>query len=239
MIRASAAVSRWCSDRIEENLEHQPRSLSLVVNGHVLATQEVNSAVSRLELDLNIGGPIELIEIISEQGFCLFGLPVDEQPPEVSPEIYRLVQLRGGRTVEAWLRFTSMGPRIETLYCDPALAALSDEAVEDRPRREGEPAIRLSQRDSAGAGSSRPSRGFHISTAILSGYEGDDLNMQARLSIQAHRPLPPLLLPPRSSPEIPKAALVLPPSAQSAIPARSRRFGFDSSRSSFAARALL
>ena len=123
-------------DRIEETLEHEPRTLSLVVNGHLVATQEINSSVSRQELEINIGAPIELIEIISEQGICLLSLPVEVQPPAAPPEIYRIVRHRGGRTLEAWLRFTSMGPRAETLYRDPAFVVtpvgdLLDEKASD------------------------------------------------------------------------------------------------------------
>jgi DNA-directed RNA polymerase specialized sigma24 family protein len=115
-------------NRIQEVLEHQPRSLTLVVNGHVVATQDVSLAVCKQEVE--IGEQIELIEVLSEQGLCLLAMPVSSVPPNAPPEIYRQVRLSCGRTVEAWLRFTSMGPRVETSYRDPALLAVVEESAE-------------------------------------------------------------------------------------------------------------
>lgn len=126
-LKRSLSVVR---DRIQEVLEHQPRSLTLVVNGHVVATQDVSFAVCKQEVEINIGMPIELIEVLSEQGLCLLAMPVFSVPPSAPPEIYRQVRLSCGRTVEAWLRFTSMGPRIETSYRDPALLNAVEESAE-------------------------------------------------------------------------------------------------------------
>lgn len=122
-------------DRIEEVLEHHPKSLSVVVNGHVIATQEVNSAISKLEVEIKIGAPIELVEILSDQGLCVLAMSVAAEPPLVSPELYRQVHLRDDRTVEAWLRFTSMGPRVETLYCNPAFAP-PEQVTQDQVTRD-------------------------------------------------------------------------------------------------------
>lgn len=116
--------------RIQEVLEHQPSSLTLVVNGHVVATQDVSSAVCKQDVEINIGVPIELIEVLSEQGLCLLAMPVFSVPPNAPPEIHRQVRLSCGRTVEAWLRFTSMGPRVETSYRDPALQNAVEESAE-------------------------------------------------------------------------------------------------------------
>ena len=117
-------------NRIQEVLEHQPRSLTLVVNGHVVATQDVSLAVCKQEVEIKIGEQIELIEVLSEQGLCLLAMPVSSVPPNVPPEVYRQVRLSCGRTVEAWLRFTSMGPRVETSYMDPVLLAVVEESTE-------------------------------------------------------------------------------------------------------------
>jgi DNA-directed RNA polymerase specialized sigma24 family protein len=117
-------------NRIQEVLEHQPRSLTLVVNGHVVATQDVSLAVCKQEVEIKIGEQIELIEVLSEQGLCLLAMPVSSVPPNLPPEVYRQVRLSCGRTVEAWLRFTSMGPRVETSYLDPALLAVVEESTE-------------------------------------------------------------------------------------------------------------
>ena len=117
--------------RIREVMEHQPKSLLLFVNDRLIATQDASSAVCKQEVEVNIGAPVEMIEIFSEQGFCLLSMEVAGQPPEVSPELYRQVRLDRGRTVEAWLRFTSMGPRIETSYLNLAmLTAENDTEIE-------------------------------------------------------------------------------------------------------------
>jgi hypothetical protein len=121
-------------NRIQEVLEHQPSSLTLVVNGHVVATQDVSLAVCKQEVEIKIGEQIELIEVLSEQGLCLLAMPVSSVPPNVPPEVYRQVRLSCGRTVEAWLRFTSMGPRVETSYRDPALLAVVEESTESDER---------------------------------------------------------------------------------------------------------
>ncbi len=85
-----------------------------------------------MEVEIKVGAPIELVEILSEQGLCLLAMSVAEEPPAVAPELYRLMHLRDDRTVEVWLRFTSIGPRIETLYRDPALATASIETPLER-----------------------------------------------------------------------------------------------------------
>lgn len=121
-------------NRIQEVLEHQPCSLTLVVNGHVVATQDVSLAVCKQEVEIKIGEQIELIEVLSEQGLCLLAMPVSSVPPNVPPEVYLQVRLSCGRTVEAWLRFTSMGPRVETSYRDPALLAVVEESAESDGR---------------------------------------------------------------------------------------------------------
>jgi DNA-directed RNA polymerase specialized sigma24 family protein len=117
-------------NRIQEILEHQPRSLTLAVNGHIIATQDVSYAVCKQEVEIRIGAPIELVEILSEQGLCLLTMLVSSAPPDAPPEIHQQVRLSCGRSVEAWLRFTSMGQCIETSYRDPALLAAVEESAE-------------------------------------------------------------------------------------------------------------
>ncbi len=122
---------RMARDRVREAYEHQPRRLTVAVNGSVIATQDVNSSWSRQEIKLNADTEPEFIEVTSEQGVCLLAMHVAAMPPDSSPELRHEVELSRGRSLEVRLQFTSVGPVVEVAYHDPSLAADAEEEAEE------------------------------------------------------------------------------------------------------------
>jgi DNA-directed RNA polymerase specialized sigma24 family protein len=118
--------------RVREVMEHHPRRLTVVINGHVFAAQNVTSVESQLEVEVASSVTLELIEVISEQGLCLMAMPVSAMPPEHPPEIARRVELSAGRSIEVRLSFTSVCPQIWVAYSDPTWQAYFVEAAGDR-----------------------------------------------------------------------------------------------------------
>jgi DNA-directed RNA polymerase specialized sigma24 family protein len=116
--------------RVREVIEHHPRRLTVVINGQVLAAQNVTSAESQLEVEVASGVTLELIEVFSEQGLCLLAAPVSAMPPEHPPEMTRRVELSAGRSIEVRLSFTSVCPQIWVAYSDPTWPASLMEAAD-------------------------------------------------------------------------------------------------------------
>jgi DNA-directed RNA polymerase specialized sigma24 family protein len=112
-------VLRNAQQRLWELYDHQPRQLMVAVNGHIIASRDISSAISKLEVEVGRGTRMEFIEIVSEQGVCLLGVPVNSTPPEAPPEIRYSAELMHGRSVEIVLRFTSAGSLVNICYCDP------------------------------------------------------------------------------------------------------------------------
>jgi DNA-directed RNA polymerase specialized sigma24 family protein len=124
-------VLRVGQQRLSELYDHQPSQLLVVVNGRVIASRDVSSAVNKLEVEIGHETKIEFIEIISEQGVCLLAMPVGSVPPEAPPEMRRSARLTNRRSVEIVLRFTGVGPFVDISYCDASLPLLPGSAAEE------------------------------------------------------------------------------------------------------------
>ena len=96
---ASVVIGK-AKDRLRELYDHRPQSLSLAVNGHILATRDISSALSRLEVEVREDTRVEFIEVFSEQGFCLLSIPVESAPPQVGPQLRHEATLGDTRTLE-------------------------------------------------------------------------------------------------------------------------------------------
>jgi len=117
--------------RLNELYDHQPKQLMVAVNGRIIASRDVSSATSKLEVEIGRETKIEFIEIVSEQGVCLLGMPVDSVPPEAPPEMRHSAMLMNGRAVEMVLRFTGVGPFVDISYSDPSLPLLPATAADE------------------------------------------------------------------------------------------------------------
>lgn len=124
-------VLRIAHQRLWELYDHQPKQLMVAVNGRIIASRDVSSATSKLEVEISRETKIEFIEIVSEQGVCLLGMPVNLVPPEAPPEMRHSAKLPNGRSVEMVLRFTSIGPFVDISYSDPSLPLLPATAADE------------------------------------------------------------------------------------------------------------
>jgi DNA-directed RNA polymerase specialized sigma24 family protein len=119
--------------RIQHVYDHQPRSLSIAVNGQVLATRDISSRINRMEVNTGAEARVEFVEITSEQDICLLAVPVVAVPPAVGPEVRHELPLGNERKLALLLRFAGNGTAIEVLYEDHSVAQEEIADEEDAP----------------------------------------------------------------------------------------------------------
>jgi hypothetical protein len=117
--------------RIEHVYDHQPRSLSIAVNGQILATHDIGSRMNRMEVKTGADTRVEFVEITSEQDICLLAVPVISVPPAVGPEVRHELVLDSERKLVLLLRFVGDGNQIEVVYEDHSMAQAEIAEEED------------------------------------------------------------------------------------------------------------
>jgi DNA-directed RNA polymerase specialized sigma24 family protein len=78
-------------NRFRRIYEHHPRSLTILVNGDVLAMRDVNSATSELKVQTAPDGPLGIIDVVSEQGLSLLTLYALTVRPKPHPKYDRIL----------------------------------------------------------------------------------------------------------------------------------------------------
>jgi DNA-directed RNA polymerase specialized sigma24 family protein len=98
--------------------EHEPRELSIMVNGFFAGSGTVSSGLAEQTLVINTGERISVIEAFSEQGLRVLGLHVE--PPTDGP-LYQSarVELSEGRSLELSVAFRGLCPSLKSSYHDP------------------------------------------------------------------------------------------------------------------------
>lgn len=126
--------------------EHRPISLSVAVNGRIVAFHDVQGEHSTLSARIEHPERAQFVEVFSEHDVRLALLPIEEPPPHGSTMKSQRVELSDDRWLELVLTFDGLGLNSEVAYFDPALAVdLAEEeevtpfAVEasSEPRSEG------------------------------------------------------------------------------------------------------
>lgn len=112
---------RRCRRRSREVFEHMPRELCVAVNGRLLGSQSVGSALN--EQTFNTGRKVEFVEVFSEQGVRLLLLAVGEVIPRGPFRHAARVKLSGGRTIEAQLDLNYPDSALRVVYRDPSQLA--------------------------------------------------------------------------------------------------------------------
>jgi DNA-directed RNA polymerase specialized sigma24 family protein len=117
---------------------HEPRELTIVVNGFFAASETVEAKLSERTLAINPTERLSIIETFSEQGVRLLGLHV-QPPPDGPLEQSASVELSEGRRVELSIDFKGVCPSLKSSYYDPrriepALLGRSSEASRPDPR---------------------------------------------------------------------------------------------------------
>jgi RNA polymerase sigma factor (sigma-70 family) len=117
-------------ERFRQLYEHHPRALSIVVNGDVLATRDINSITSELQVQLAAERAQGVVEVVSEQNVPLLALYVSDLPPDAPPELTHEIELSDQRILHLALQFTAEGASINLYYRDPTLVAAAEGIVE-------------------------------------------------------------------------------------------------------------
>jgi DNA-directed RNA polymerase specialized sigma24 family protein len=112
---------RW--SRIKE---HRPRTLSIAVNGKIIAFYDVQSQQSTLSARIENPEREQFVEVFSEQDVRLALMPVSELPPQGPHTMTQRVTLSDSRWLELKLTFDGLGLNSQVVYCDPALAPASE-----------------------------------------------------------------------------------------------------------------
>lgn len=113
--------------------EHRPLTLSLAVNGRVVASHNVQGETSVLSARIERPERAQFVEVFSEQDVRLAMLPVHELPPQGSHMRVCHVTLSEERDLELRVAFDGLGLNSELVYRDPALAAQELEEEFEQP----------------------------------------------------------------------------------------------------------
>jgi DNA-directed RNA polymerase specialized sigma24 family protein len=112
--------------------EHRPRTLSIAVNGKIVAFHDVQSQQSTLSARIENPEREQFVEVFSEQDVRLALMPVGELPPQGPHTMTQRVALSDSRWLELNLTFDGLGLNSQVVYYDPALAMdASDQETED------------------------------------------------------------------------------------------------------------
>ena len=129
---ATAEQARRCRRRARDVFEHQPRELSVAVNGRVLASQKTGAPRCEQRLAVTLGEEVEFVEVFSEQEVRLLMLRVDERAADGDGRpLTASVALSDERRLEATLSPGEPWPSLLVVYEDsPAALAATRSTVE-------------------------------------------------------------------------------------------------------------
>jgi len=125
-LKLRAVQKRW--SRIHE---HRPRTLSIAVDGKIVAIHDVQSAHNMLSVRIEQPERAQFVEVFSEQDVRLALLSIGELPPEGPHARAQRVSLSDARWLELKLSFDGLGLDSEVAYFDPVLVSDALENVED------------------------------------------------------------------------------------------------------------
>jgi DNA-directed RNA polymerase specialized sigma24 family protein len=123
-----AVRRRW--DKVHE---HRPRTLSIAVNGHIIAFHDVLAEHSKLSARIEHPEDVEFVEVFCEQDVRFALLSIGELPPEGAPVRTQRVELSDDRWLELSLAFDGQGLNGQVAYFDPALASVAMEEEVEEP----------------------------------------------------------------------------------------------------------
>ena len=111
--------------RLKDVLNHRPHELRVSVNGFILGSQTINSALSELSITAKGEEKIGFVEVFSEREVRLL-FSVVEPPPDGPVELRRRAELSDGRTLELLVDFSESWPAVHVVYSDPTFHAETD-----------------------------------------------------------------------------------------------------------------
>jgi hypothetical protein len=117
-------VLHFVRKRWKQLHEHRPNTLSIAVNGKIIAFHDVRSPRSILSARVESTERDRFVEVFSEQDVRFALLSVGEPPPNGPHELKQRVSLSDSRWLELALIFDGFGLNSEVTYYDPALASV-------------------------------------------------------------------------------------------------------------------
>jgi DNA-directed RNA polymerase specialized sigma24 family protein len=105
-----------------EILEHRPTTLSIAVDGKIVASHDVQAQRSVLSARVERPENAGFVEVFSDQGIRLVHITISELPPEGPHGQSQRVYLSDNRWLDLSLSFDGLGLSSEVVYFDPALA---------------------------------------------------------------------------------------------------------------------
>jgi DNA-directed RNA polymerase specialized sigma24 family protein len=115
----------------ERIYQHRPGTLSIAVNGKIIAFHDVRGEQSALSVRIERPESARFVEVFSEQDIRLALLPVADLPPEGPPALMQHISFSDGRWLELNLAFDGQGLQSEVAYFDPALSVQAEEDAEE------------------------------------------------------------------------------------------------------------
>jgi DNA-directed RNA polymerase specialized sigma24 family protein len=124
--RTNNLVQRTMMRSIRKRLggihEHRPRSISIAVDGQIVAFHHVQGEHSTLSARIEHPERAQFVEVFSEQDIRLALLPIEVLPPHGSSMRSQRVSLSDDRWLELILTFDGLGATSEVAYFDPNCA---------------------------------------------------------------------------------------------------------------------
>ena len=118
-----AKLLRAVQKQKTEVLEHRPSTLSIAVDGKILASHDVGAQKNVFSARIERPENARFVEVFSEQGIRLALLSIGDLPPEGPHRLMQRVLLSDDRSLHLGLSFDGLGLQSEVTYFDPALAA--------------------------------------------------------------------------------------------------------------------
>lgn len=135
---------RQARRRAESITHHEPRKLSIRIDGEERTAHDIAPNNNRFVLKLSAKEEPRVVEIVSEQDVCLLTFIVHESEPGAPVEWHRSRELSNGRTLEATLRYGENWPSVEVEYHDP-IAETSLQVVSQRIEETATAAIQIAR----------------------------------------------------------------------------------------------
>src|SRR5579875_635522 len=102
--------------------EHRPATLSIAVDGKIVASHDVRGEYSLLSAMIQRPESVQFVEVFSGQNIRLALLPIENRPPEGQHVLTQKLVLSDDRWLELKLEFDVLGLSSQVAYFDPALA---------------------------------------------------------------------------------------------------------------------
>ncbi|AEU38365.1 RNA polymerase sigma factor [Granulicella mallensis] len=112
--------------RARELFEHRPSSLEIVVDGEVRSSQRVTAEVNELRLRLANKEEPSLIEVQSEQLYCLACLPLESPDRSDRMKQVETISLSDRRSLILTVTFGPDDLIVHVLYLDPVMAEMPE-----------------------------------------------------------------------------------------------------------------